>query len=71
MTKTAANKLMNEIGCKQTIFKILDLLNGESFNDCKNILDLTAFYLKEHSFVDSEMAKNLIEESLVGDDENG
>ena len=67
MTKTSANKLMNEIGCKKTIFQILDLLNGETFNDCKNILDLTAFFIKEHSFVDSDMAKKLIEES-IGDE---
>ena len=61
MTKSVASKKVNEIGCKETIYKILDLLNGETFNDCMAILELTKFFIKEHSFVDAEMAKALID----------
>lgn len=61
MTRSIANKKVHEIGCKETIYQILDLLNGETFSDCMEILKLTEFFIKEHSFVDSEMAKALID----------
>lgn len=61
MTKSSAQNKIEEIGCKETVFKILDLLNGETFNDCMEILKITEFFIKEHPFVDSELAKSLIE----------
>lgn len=71
-TQIKALKTMNEVGCQDTVFKILALLNGETFNDCDKILKLVTFFLREYAFVDSEMAKSLIQDAMksleVGDD---
>lgn len=72
-TQIKALKTMNEVGCEDTVFKILALLNGETFNDCDKILKLVAFFLREYAFVDSEMAKSLIQDAMksleTGDDD--
>ena len=60
MTKAVANKKVQDIGCKEVICQILDLLNGETFNDSIEILKLAEFYIKENSFVDAELAKSLM-----------
>ena len=66
LTKTQI-KALNEkkdVGCEDTVFKILDLLNGETFNDCEKILKLVTYFLREYSFADSEMAKSLIQDAM-------
>ena len=45
---------------KEAVLKILEMLEGESFNDSVEILDTAKYFLKENCFVDYNLAKDLI-----------
>ena len=62
MTRKQAKLIMDDN--KDLVCKLLDELNGESFVDAMNILGAVAFFLKENSYVDAELAKSRI---LEGD----
>lgn len=64
MTKTQANKILNDTDCKDFVLKIFELLNGESYSDAVKIIDAVKYFLAEHSYVDKELAKDLIESSV-------
>lgn len=58
-------KILAEDGAKKDlVLSILKLLNGESYDDCKQILDIAAAVIKETAFLDIETAENII----AGDD---
>ncbi len=67
MTKKQANQIMNDTGCKDIVFKILDELNGESYSDAKKILDVINFFISHHAYIDKDMAQSLINADLAGD----
>lgn len=49
------------------VLEILKLLGGESYNDCKEILEITGAFLKENAYLDFELAKELINSGVEGD----
>lgn len=59
--------LKEEPAMKKAVIEILQLLNSESYSDGKEILDAALYFLKENSFVDSEMAKDRINSIIEGD----
>lgn len=60
MTKKQADNFVYELGCKDAVKQILTLLNGESYDDAKKILDAVAVYLKFGTFVDAELIKDIV-----------
>lgn len=52
---------------KALVLEILEKLNGESYNDSKEILDLAAHFLKENAYVDFELAKDRINNIIEGE----
>ena len=58
---TKYEKLMIEDSVKKdTVLKILDILNNESYADARQILEATHYFLNQNSYVDSNLAKSLI-----------
>lgn len=58
--------LANDETKKKLVLEILEKLNGESYNDSKEILDLAIYFLKENAYVDFDLAKDRIY-SIEGD----
>lgn len=57
-----AEKIMREDNIKRdSVKKILEMLNGERYSDAKIVLDLAAHYLKENTYLDAELAKKEID----------
>lgn len=52
---------------KELVLEILKLLNGESYVDCKEVLDIVGAFLKENAYLDYELAKDLINSEIEGD----
>lgn len=53
---------------REVVLKILEMLNGESFNDAKEILELSQHYMKENTFLDYDLAREMIQaEAIEGD----
>lgn len=46
---------------KNAVLKILEMLEGESYSDAKEILDTAHYFLKENVYLDYNLAKELIE----------
>jgi len=61
MTKKQADTIIDELGFKDNVKSILILLNGESYEDAKKILDAIGVYLKHSTFVDAELAKDFLD----------
>ncbi len=47
---------------KELVMEILKLLNGESYSDSKEILDIAAAFLKEQCYLDFDLARDIIED---------
>lgn len=45
---------------KEFVLKILEIFDGESYNDAKEILDLVAAILKDNTFLDYSLARDMI-----------
>lgn len=56
--------LMENPEKKETVLKILEMLNSESYTDAKEILDLAAYFVKDNSYVDFELAKDRINDII-------
>ena len=63
MTKKQAQNFIYEMGCKDAVKSILNLLNGENYADAVKILDSVKVYLQEGTFVDAEVINGIIEDS--------
>ena len=65
MTKKSADEviLMN----KKAVKAVLDVLNGETLEDAKNILDAAAYYLKAGTVIDAQSVKDYIEDVQVNE----
>lgn len=63
MTRKQADTFIYELGCKDAVKQILTLLNGESYEDAKKILDAVAVYLKLGTFVDADLIKDIVDGS--------
>jgi len=61
MTKKQAEKVIDELGCKETVKQILTLLNGETLEDAKNILDAVSVVLKS-GLVDADSLKDVVDD---------
>lgn len=61
MTKKQAEKTIDELGCKETVKQILQLLNGETLEDAENILDAVSVVLKS-GLVDAETLKDVVDD---------
>lgn len=53
---------------KKTVLEILQSLNGESAEDCKQILDAVNYYVRGNAFFDFEMAKDIINQAVIEGD---
>lgn len=53
---------------KELVLKILELLNGESYEDSREILDVAGYFLKKNSYVDFELAKDIINSVTIEGD---
>lgn len=59
---TKQEKFLNENpALKKIALEILQSLNGESAEDCKQILDAVNYYVRNNAFFDAETARNIIE----------
>ena len=60
--------IREDITKKKLVLNILELLNGESYEDSAEILAVAVYFLKKNSYVDFELAKDIIENvSVEGD----
>lgn len=59
MTKKQAQQVIDER--KDTVKEIITLLNGETLEDAKNILDTVTFILKS-GLVDAETLKDVVDD---------
>lgn len=62
MTNTVAIKKISEDTAKKTaVIAVLKTLNGESYSDAAEILDLAKFFLSTNAMLDYELAHDVIE----------
>lgn len=59
--KNAEKIIRSEISKRELVLKVLEILNGETYADAKDVLDLAAFYLKNNACLDFELARDVIE----------
>ena len=52
---------------KKPVLEIMNILNGESAEDCKQILDAVNFYVRGNSMFDAELAKDIVNQAVEGD----
>lgn len=68
MTTTAAIKKISEDNAKkQAVIAVLKTLNGESYSDAAEILDLAKHFLAENSMLDFELARDILNQINVQD----
>lgn len=54
-------KIFEDSTKKKLVLEIIEKLNGESYDDCKEIIDAVSVLLKAHSFLDADLARDIIE----------
>lgn len=54
-------KIFEDETKKKMVLEIIEKLNGESYDDCKEIIDAVNFMLKAYSFLDVDLARDVIE----------
>lgn len=52
---------------KTPVIQIMNILNGESVVDCKQILDAVNYYVHGNSMFDAELAKDIVNQIVEGD----
>lgn len=69
MTNAAVIKKISEDKTKkQAVIDVLRCLNGESYADATDILDLAKHFLSMNSMLDYELAKDIINEIEIAGD---
>lgn len=69
MTKTTAVKELKENGFQKIVCDIIELLGSENYGNAKKILKTVEYYIEINSFVDAELAQQMLEDDLT--DEKG
>lgn len=54
---------------KEYVLKILEILNNESYSDVKTILDTAQYFLTQNSYLDFNLAQDLINNLVIEDDD--
>ena len=54
---------------KEYVLKILEILNNESYSDAKTILDTAQYFLTQNSYLDFNLAQDLINNLVIEDDD--
>ena len=53
---------------KKIVIEILQSLNGESAEDCKQLLDAVNYYVRGNAFFDAETARDIINQAIIEGD---
>lgn len=61
-TTTVMKKIAEDKTRKQAVIDVLRCLNGESYSDAAEILELAKFFLSTNAMLDFELAKDVINE---------
>lgn len=59
--------LQENIAMKKPVLEIMNILNGESAEDCKQILDTVHYFVNGNSMFDAELAKDIVNQIVEGD----
>lgn len=68
MTNAAAiKKITGEPVRKEQIIAVLETLNGESYGDCLEILELAKHFVSMNAMLDCELARDVINAIEIAD----
>ena len=69
MTRMTAMRRMKELDAEKLVYKIIEILSTENYNDAKTILEIVGVYMSASSLIDLEVLKqNLNDDTSEGDD---
>ena len=68
MTRMTAMRKMKDLDAEKLVYKIIEILSTENYNDAKTILDIVGVYMSASSLIDLEVLKqNLDDDTVEGD----
>ena len=69
MTRMTAMRRMKELDAEKLVYKIIEILSTENYNDARTILEIVGVYMSASSLIDLEVLKqNLNDDTSEGDD---
>ena len=69
MTRMTAMRRMKDLDAEKLVYKIIEILSTENYNDARTILDIVAVYMSASSLIDLDVVKqNLNDDTVEGDD---
>ena len=67
MTRMTAMRRMKELDAEKLVYKIIEILSTENYNDARTILEIVGVYMSASSLIDLEVLKQNLDDDTVED----